>query len=250
MSDNPPPSKPVEATLNYAGGDRHAHLVPIHDARPLAAQLSLERHGFELHAHPTAVSDFFDAAEVRAVYYPEVEALLKIAIGAARVTAFEHDVRRGGRRRRGDVREPVRVVHDDYTEISAPERVRLYLPDDADALLRRRFAVINLWRPVNCTVRDTPLAVCDAQSLRADDLIPISAGVKHEIYLFKFSPNHRWFYFPQMRTDEVLLLNCFDSIRDGRARFTAHSAFDDPSAPPDTPVRESIEVRALAFFDA
>jgi hypothetical protein len=82
----------------------------------------------------------------------------------------------------------------------------------------------------------------------AEDLVPTVGGVKHEVYLFKFSPRHRWFYFPAMRTDEALLLKCFDSIRDGRARFTAHTAFDDPSTLPGARARESIEVRALVFF--
>jgi hypothetical protein len=198
----------------------------------------------------TAVTNFYDAAEVRAVYYPEVERLLKLATGATSAVAFEHDVRSALRQGAGEVRGPVRVVHDDYTEKSAPERVRLYLPEKADELVRNRFAVINVWRPIKGPVRDTPLAVCDAQSLAAEDLIPTEQGVKHEVYLFKFSRKHRWFYFSAMRTDEALLLKCFDSSRDGRARFTAHTAFDDPSAPADAPARESIEVRALVFFGA
>ena len=240
----------LEVALNYADGGRRSRSVLIHDGRALLRRLSLDRQGFELRHHETAVSNFYDAAEVRAVYYPEVERLLKTATGATKVLAFEHDVRSSQRRGVGEVRGPVRVVHDDYTEKSAPERVRLYLPAEADTLLRHRFAVINVWRPIKGPVRDTPLAVCDAQSLDTEDLIPTAEGVKHEVYLFKFSPNHRWFYFPAMRTDEALLLKCFDSIRDGRARFTAHTAFDDPSALPDAPARESIEVRALVFFSA
>jgi hypothetical protein len=95
---------------------------------------------------------------------------------------------------------------------------------------------------------DTPLAVCDAQSLAEHDLIPTEENVKHEVYLFRFSQNHRWYYFPHMQRSEALLIKCFDSVSDGRARFTAHSAFDDLTTPPNTAARESIEVRALAFF--
>jgi hypothetical protein len=237
----------VEAALNYGEGGR-IRSVPIHDGRGVLGQLALDRQGFELRRHETSVKNFDDAAKVRRVYYPEVEELLKAATGADRVVAFEHDVRRAARRNGGDVRRPVHVVHDDYTEKSAPERVHLYVPEEAEELLRRRYAVINVWRPIGHTVRDTPLAVCDARSMKVGDLIPTEEGVKHEIYLFKFSPNHRWFYFPAMCTDEVLLLKCFDSSPRSRARFTAHTAFNDPSAPPDAPARESIEVRALVFF--
>jgi hypothetical protein len=250
MTANTHKSNSVEAVLNYADGGRNPKSVIIHDGRELTESLSLDRQGFELRHHETAVSNFYDEAEVRAVYYPEVERLLKIVTGATKVVAFEHDVRRASQRRAGATREPVRVVHDDYTEKSAPERVRLYAPEDADTLLRSRYAVINVWRPIKGPVQGTPLAVCDAQSLKDADIIPTESGVKHEVYLFNFSPQHRWFYFPLMRTDEALLLKCFDTVRDGRARFTAHTAIDDPSTPPGAPARESIEVRALAFFDA
>jgi hypothetical protein len=250
MTDKPNSSNVVEAELNYAESGRRSRSVTIHDARALQGQLSLDVEGFELRHHETAVSNFYDPAEVRAVYYPEVERMLKTVTGATKVVAFEHDVRCAPRRGVGDIRGPVHVVHDDYTEKSAPERARLYLPDEAEMLLRRRFAVVNVWLPVKGPVRDTPLAVCDARSLDPRDLIPTEEGVKHQVYLFRFSPNHRWFYFPAMNTDEALLLKCFDSITDGRARFTAHTAFDDPSAPQDAPARESIEVRALVFFDA
>lgn len=250
MTDKINSSNVVEAELNYAEGGRRSRSMAIRDARVLQRQLSLDVQGFELCRHETAVSNFYDPAEVRAVYYPEIERLLKRATDATKVLAFEHDVRCARRRGVGEIRGPVHVVHDDYTEKSAPERVRLYVPDEAEILLRHRFAVVNVWLPIKGPVRDTPLAVCDAQSLDPEDLIPTEEGVKHQVYLFRFSTNHRWFYFPAMNTDEALLLKCFDSASDGRARFTAHTAFDDPSAPQDAPARESIEVRALVFFDA
>jgi hypothetical protein len=105
-----------------------------------------------------------------------------------------------------------------------------------------------VWRPICGPVQATPLAVCDAESLADGDRIPITEGVKHEVYLFNFSPRHRWFYFPAMAIDEALILKCFDSSADGRARFTAHTAFDDPTTPSDAPARESIEIRALVFY--
>jgi hypothetical protein len=240
----------IEASLNYSVDRKFSRVVSIYDGRAILGQLSLEKQGFVLTHRETAVRDFYDAAEVRSIYYPEVEQLLKDMTGAAKVLAFEHDVRCLPASKQGQkgVREPVRVVHDDYTEKSAPERVRLYLPEEAEGLLKSRFAVINVWRPIAGPVLDTPLAVCDAQSLAEHDLIPTEENVKHEVYLFRFSQNHRWYYFPHMQRSEALLIKCFDSVSDGRARFTAHSAFDDLTTPPNTAARESIEVRALAFF--
>jgi len=146
------------------------------------------------------------------------------------------------------VRQPVKVVHDDYTEKSSPERVRLYLPEEAGILLQSRYAVINVWRSIAGPVAESPLAVCDARSIREGEIVPTSEGVKHEVYLFHFSPRHQWFYFPGMEKNEALLIKCFDSLDDGRARLTAHTAFDDPTSPRNAPPRESIEVRTLVFF--
>jgi hypothetical protein len=124
MTANTHKSNFVEAVLNYADGGCNPKSVTIRDGRALTESLSLDKQGFELRHHETAVSNFYDEAEVCAVYYPEVERLLKIVTGATKVVAFEHDVRRASQRRAGATREPVRVVHDDYTEKSAPERVR------------------------------------------------------------------------------------------------------------------------------
>jgi hypothetical protein len=143
-------------------------------------------------------------------------------------------------------------VHVDYTVKSAPQRVRDVLPDEAEALLRDRFAVINVWRPIRGPVQDAPLAVSDAQSVRFEDLVAIDLVYRErlgEIYMVKFNPSQRWYYAPRMSTDEVLLFKCFDSAQDGRARFAPHAAFDDPTTPLDAWPRESIELRTLAFFN-
>jgi hypothetical protein len=241
----------VEARLNYASdSDAGRKPVLIHDARAVLDQLSLEEQGFVLSRHKTAVTNFFDVKEVRAVYYPEIEQLLRETTGAAKAVAFEYDVRSASKAERAakGVRQPVKVVHDDYTEKSAPERVRLYLPREADALLKEHYAVINVWRPIRGPVLDTPLAVCDAQSIAAADVIPTEEGVKHEVYLFNFSPEHSWYYFSAMTTNEVLLFKCFDSNKSSHARVTAHTAFDLPAAAAPAEARQSIEVRALVFF--
>jgi hypothetical protein len=129
--------------------------------------------------------------------------------------------------------------------------VREFFPDEAETLLKSRFAEINVWRPIRGPLQDTPLAVCDARSIAPEDHVASDLVYQHrvgETYRFTFNPNHRWFYFPNMQRDEALLIKCYDSKQDGRARFTAHTAFDDPSSPPNAAPRESIEIRALVFW--
>jgi hypothetical protein len=113
--------------------------------------------------------------------------------------------------------------------------------------------VINLWRPIRGPVRDAPLAMADGTTVAPEDLIAsdlIYPNRSGETYSVKYNPNHRWFYFPEMTADEALLLKCYDSAADGRTRFGPHTAFVDPTTPPDTPPRESIEIRALVFHRA
>lgn len=244
----PPPGTP-DRTGRYT-----PHLMSIRDGRAILAQLSLDKHGFVLARHETVVTNFYDAKEVQAVYYPEVERLVQEVTGAAKVVVFDHNVRCAPMAQRGEngAREPVRVAHNDYTLRSGPQRVRDLLDaDEAEARLQHRFAVINVWRPIRGPVQEAPLAVCDAQSLAPQDLVATDLKYRDrtgEVQSVTFNPNHRWFYFLHMQRNEALLLKCYDSMDDGRARFTAHSAFDDPTSPPDAPARESIETRTLVFF--
>jgi hypothetical protein len=226
--------------------------VPIHNARPIAADLSLDRHGFVVTRHDSAVTNFYDPEEVRQVYFPEVERLVRELTGAAQVHVFDHNVRSRpmAKRRENGAQEPVRLAHNDYTLKSGPQRVRDLLPDQADALLRNRFAVMNVWRPIRGPVQESPLAVCDAQSMVQEDFVAHVLKYRDregEVYSVAFNPNHRWYYLPNQRKEEVLVFKGYDSDR-RCARFTAHSAFEDPTSPPDAAPRESIEVRTLVFF--
>jgi hypothetical protein len=263
----------IEATLNYLvdtgekivtaagaggtadmrGGKLDPHRVVIRNGRPLAKDFALERNGFRFVRHDTKVADFFDDAEVRRTYYPEMEALVKAESGAARVVIFDHTLRTGDDavREARKIREVVPRVHNDYTEWSAPQRVRDILPDEAEALLQRRFAIIQVWRPIRLPVESFPLAICDARSVSDDDLVISERRYQHRVgqtYAITFNPNHKWFWFPHMRRDEAIVFKVFDSEKDGRARWTAHSAFVDPSSPPNARPRESIEIRTMAFF--
>ena len=245
---DPPAGEPKSTALP------EPHQVPILDGRAVADSFSLDREGFALVRHPTAVRDFYDDQEVRKVYYPAAEAFIRATLRADRVVIFDHTVRRrveGAADIRGaGPRQPATRVHVDQTDASGANRVREHLPAEADELLKGRVQVINLWRPIRGPVRDAPLALCDATSVAADDLIAsdlIYPNRSGETYSVKFNPDHRWFYFPEMTADEALLLKCYDSATDGRARFAPHTAFIDPSTPRDALPRESIELRALVF---
>jgi hypothetical protein len=169
---------------------------------------------------------------------------------------FDHTLRAENEATREDkfASKPVRSVHNDYTEWSGPQRVRdLLSKDEAEALLKHRFEVIQVWRPVRHPVASAPLAIADSQSIAAKDLVgterryPDRIG---EIYHLKYNPDHRWYYFPNMQTNEAIVFKCYDSLKDGRSRWSAHAAFDDPNSSPNAPARESIEMRTLAFFEA
>lgn len=246
---NPPPGTGEVRRLGNYG----TFPVRIRNARAIAADLSLDRQGFVLWTHETAVHDFYDEAELRAVYYPEVESLVRHATGAAKVVVFDHTIRTADRAVERGLRQPVRMVHNDYTEKSGPQRVRDLLGAEAEERLRHRFVEINVWRPIRGPVLQAPLALADARSIAPQDVVTcdlIYADRTGEIYYGVYNPRHRWHYFPRMERHEAVLIKCYDSETDGRARFSLHTAFDDPTTPENAPPRESIEVRAFAFFDA
>ena len=234
-------------------GAEEARKVNIGNARELAGELALDRNGFVLAEHRTAVKSFFDADELKSVYYPEVQELIKNVAGAARVMVFDHTLRSGDAAEREArlIREPVLSAHNDYTEWSGPQRVRELLPEESELLLRSRFAIIQVWRAINQPIRSNPLAIADARSIAPEDLLVAERRYPHRVgqtYRLKYNPRHRWFYFPEMRRDEAIVFKVYDSATDGRARFTPHTSFADPAAPAGAPPRQSIEARALAFF--
>ncbi len=264
----------IEATLNYivddgtkiftvtagpggqdvrSGGTPDPHRVVMHNGRPDAKDFVLDRNGFRFVQHDTQVADFYDESEVKRVYYPEMEALIKAESGAKRVVVFDHTLRTAddGLRETKKIREVVRRVHNDYTEWSGPKRVRDLLLDEADELLKGRFAIIQVWRPIRHPVETDPLGICDARTLSPDNLVISERRYPNRIgqtYAITYNPAQKWFWFPRMRREEALVFKVYDSLTDGRARWTAHTAFDDPGAPPNARPRESIEIRTLAFF--
>jgi hypothetical protein len=264
----------IEATVNYitndgselftytggpgsldvrSGGKPDPHTVVMHDGRPHAQRFTLDGDGFRFVDHPTKMTSFFDEGEIKRVYYPEMIELVKRESGAARVVVFDHTLRTADQAEREarKIRETVHRAHNDYTEWSGPQRVRDVLPDEAEDLLQRRFAIIQVWRPIRHPVETDPLAICDARSVDFKDFVISERRYPNRIgqtYAVTYSPRHHWYWFPHMRRDEALVFKVYDSDKGGRARWTAHTAFADPTSPPNARPRESIEIRTLAFF--
>jgi hypothetical protein len=234
-------------------GTEDVRLMSVADGREVLSELSLDRNGFVLVEHKTAVKNFFDETELKNVYYPEVERLIRETSGAKRVVLFDHTLRSGDENEREErlIREPVLSAHNDYTEWSGPQRVRELMGDEAENLLQRRFAIVQVWRAIANPIESNPLAIADARSVAPEDLLIAERRYPHRVgqtYRLKHNPNHRWFYFPRMRRDEALVFKVYDSEKGARARFTPHTSFEDPTTVPGAPPRQSIEARALAFF--
>ena len=282
------------------GVDLEDREMAVIDARTLGPteRPTLAANGFELLGQPAADSglDFLDHDAVVRGYYPECAEIVRAATGAAAVAAFDHNVRsatgKSGRLRIAggqQVQGPAHLVHGDYTLTSAPRRLRdLARPPtrndtyrtalaegeallDAAAVERAiregRYAIVNVWRNVAPEpVATRPLALCDAASVRPEELVVFEIHYRDRVgenYFAKHDSCHRWVYWSAMTRDEALLIKQWDSAgemarsrgakadADGGDRpctFSFHSAFEDPATPPDAPDRWSIEVRCAALF--
>ncbi|KAF5381545.1 hypothetical protein D9615_005610 [Tricholomella constricta] len=235
------------------------HEVVIENLRGKPADAAtLDTAGFQLYHRPSKHEAFTDDAEIEREYYPESIEAIKELTGASRVVLFDHTIRR---RRPGEVddspqrRQPVAHTHVDQTAASAVARVHRHLPaSDVPDLLSRRFQIINLWRPISRPAVDWPLGLCDYRSVDPKaDTVPVALiypDREGETLGISYSPNHKWKYFHAVTPQEIILIKCYDSVSDGSvAAFTPHTGFEDPMTPAGTPPRESIELRALVFYD-
>jgi len=235
-----------------------SHVVSIENVRGKEDEFSLDTSGFKYGKRAARHTTFTNDEEIEREYYPESVDLVKELTGASHAVVFDHTIRR---RRPGEVedtpqkRQPVAQVHVDQTTASAIARVHRHLPpDDAPQRLRRRFQIINLWRPILHPAYDWPLTLCDYRTVDVKrDLEPTTLKYPDrdgETFGVKYSPEHRWKYLRGMTPEEFVLIKCFDSKDDGKtAVLTPHTAFQDPSTPRGVPYRESIELRLLVFYD-
>jgi len=233
------------------------HSVQIENVRGKEDAYGLDEAGFQYIKHRSSHTSFTDDEEIKAEYYPESAELIKQLTGASRVVLFDHTIRRRipGQVDTTSKRQPVKEVHVDQTNASAVARVHLHLPPaEAPELLKHRFQIINLWRPISHPAFDMPLTLCDFRTVdQENDLVAvarISPERRGETYRVKYNPQHRWKYLKGMTPEEIVLIKCFDSTeKSGVSIFTPHTGFSDPSTPEDSLPRESIELRALVFYD-
>ena len=209
--------------------------------------------GFDLINHRSGVSDFLDSDQIQDLYETEIEQLLKDVTGGSRVHIFDHTLRASDSsiRESKNLREPATLVHNDYTVKSGFNCLRENLEDEVENLLQQRFQIINIWRPLVDPVINFPLVLCDARSIDRADLVDAERRARHhtgEILLAAYSSDQRWYYYPEMRPDEVLLFKTFDSINHGNEIASIHTSINIPGTPADSPPRESIESRAFVFY--
>lgn len=259
LAENSPPPiyRPsvggAQARLDVSGAYEE-HEVTILDGRKLPETFRLDQQGFQLLRHESSVTDMYDVDQRSHIYEAECREIVAAATGATRVHCFDHTMRSSDadRREKMGIREPTVVIHNDYTPRSGPQRLRDLMKDEAEDLLQKPFAIINVWRPIRL-IESFPLTVCDARTVKPETLIAAERRAKNrigELYMVRFDSEQRWIYFPDMMANEVLLMKTYDSRKDGRSRWCIHTALDDQDAKPDSAPRESIETRVFAFFDA
>jgi hypothetical protein len=261
----------VRAAIAYAGRDiarprYHANdssrdlldIVPvvmdIADARGRGA--TLDQEGFRLVSHRSEVADFGDREAVNTVYRREVIDLISGVSGAETVLVNSPGILRFSEKsaRSGalDNSRPARFAHVDISDATAAAFAGRAAPRPL-----ARFVHYNVWRAISAPPQDVPLAVCDAHSIAAKDLIKADAVFdspgqpewSFEGIVVAHDAAHRWHWFPDMTRDEALIFKTNDSDL-GRAHCVPHVAFDDPFCGPKTPPRASIEMRAIALWFA
>lgn len=236
---------------SYWPGEEHA--VTIHDARPYLAEFALERNGFVVVEEPSAVTSYSNPAAMDA-YTRATERLVQRLTGAAKVISFGAILRTSASGTHGH-NQPAFGAHVDYGAKTVADFTRLILgKEEAARWLTRRHMLINVWRPI-APVESTPLALCDARTVRREDLFDSEivgglGGLDFSLwgYNLAYSPDHRWYWVPAMQPDEAMVFKLFDSD-EAAVQFTAHSAFIDPTAAPDAAPRQSVELRTIAFLD-
>lgn len=239
--------------LNPPGTD--GQVMAIEDGWPKVNEFNVDREGFELRHFNGGFRDFDNEDAIKSTFYNQVIDYVKQNTGAKRVVVFDHTIRRrlpADLKQQTTTKRPaVMLVHSDYTPTSGEQRVKDVVPEEAEQLLKGRVAFYNVWKSIGDPIEELPLAMCDARSSTEEDMLLMELKYKErtgEIFVMRHSPDHKWYYFPNMQPDDALLLKTYDSETDGRARFMGHTAFEDPTSKPDAKQRQSIEIRTMAFF--
>ena len=235
-------------------GKREFRAMTVRNARLLPNDFTLDQEGFVFVDHATAVTDFQDDDQLASIYNAEAEALVRAHTGASRTLVFDHTRRSSSQslREAHNARDPANAAHTDYTDWSARNRVTSVMGDEAEALIAKRFAIVNVWRSTAGTIEEWPLALCSWDSVDDAHLHTVERRAYNRVGQTRHAShdeNNVWFYFPDMTPGEAILIKNYDTATDGRARYALHTSFDDPSARENAAPRESIETRVFAFFD-
>lgn len=226
----------------------------IFDARPIRDSFNLTTHGFTIAHIPSKVQDFYDKDEVKRVYDVEVAQIIKDAMGAREVVVFDHTFRtlNDAVIEAKGTRQPVKAVHNDYTDRSARQRLKDIMGEEkAEELSKSRFAIVQTWRPINHPVMTEPFALADGRTIPASGFVAMERRYSYrtaETYHISYHPDHLFYYIPEMSPEDTYIFKVYDSDKDAGVPYTAHTAFDDPTSPADARPRESVESRALVFF--
>lgn len=232
--------------------------IQVEDGRQQEQAPSLEREGFALVKHRSAILDFRNTAAVAQLYPAEIERLIvklsgadRAVVGSPGVLRFSESSPDSGRLNNS---RPARFVHIDVSDPTARQFADRSRPTDVGQPVRR-FAHYNVWRVLSPPPQDVPLAVCDARSISQQDLleadaifdVPGKPEWSFEGLVLRYSPQHRWIYFSNMSSEEALVFKTNDSDP-GQPHHVPHSAFNDPTCPSGVPPRASIEMRAIAYW--
>ncbi|TLD07888.1 hypothetical protein PgNI_10947 [Pyricularia grisea] len=270
----PPPKDekyPIQyiATVGFQREKYDRRSVKVTDRRSCAEEFDLDTHGFQWVASTIQEKNWRDdyLFSLPAQLQKDVQDLLMRHTGATYVHPFPpHVIRKDSHQTVLDVpddvpddallnlRPPAMFVHVDQSYHGA--QIRLDRQAEVDNLrdkAKHRWGIINVWQPLKPVDRE-PLAVCDARSVDESDLVPVTTrivyggqNIDNEQWHIKANPNHKWYYSSRMTPNEALLIKCYDSKLDGRARRTPHTAIQTPDdfGPP----RESIEIRCFVFWE-
>ena len=274
----------VEATLNFVRPDSlvnrrftfpgdevntgkfEPRRVTIRNARAAPLRPTLMTHGFELFEHRSAIKNFNDRAELDGAYPAEIEAAVKRITGADLVMSIGYVLRTSADTSAGQAQPPAADVHVDLAPDHAPRLAAMMLERaHTGHKTYRRFLATSLWRAFSPGPQDWPLALCDGTSIAPEEgvhnylvrvasrpdaqqmLAPIDGEQQLPAALiFRYAPHHRFYYYPDMNRDEIVLLKLHDSDHD-QAWFAPHTAFHDVERP-GTRTRESIEYRTIAYW--
>ncbi|KAI1819345.1 hypothetical protein F4861DRAFT_534523 [Xylaria intraflava] len=252
--------EPVGIDLPRSNHKLAVHEVRIQDMRGISDKVTLDENGFEVHQIHSKLpyEDFFDPARVGAVYLKEVQALVKMVRGAKHAVPLDAELRcrhasfpvsTGGHYQ---YPQPSFLTHIDVTVDGVKEIIKKLYPEHADEILKSRFEMVTVWKPLRGPVDDWPLAVCDATSLDTSDAVPadvVYQKVVTENYMVHFNDRQKWFYLHKQEPHEVLLFKAADS-EPGQTARCAHGSFDIGATLPggrDVTPRESIDTRVLVM---